>query len=1114
MIAGVSGDLLSSTSLAAFDRPEADAVADEERHWMRAVVQWWRDVERTLGPASAPRLVLDAGATPLAHLLGLHLLRVEPHPWGLSSVVAHRATPVGTLACIAWGSSAAAARRHVIGCSLAAGLPWSMTFSGTTLTVFDATHPWARRCLSFDLRTVTRTAASLRVLRTLINGTALEGGSNSPLAQTIARSDASSVAVCTTLGRGVLAALDELVRELGGGRPRDRHRVSHDRHTFEQSLTLIFRLVFLLFAEARHLVPMWHRTYRDAYSMAALCERLIADPRVRGVWAAVQAMARLAHAGCEVDDLRVTAFNGRLFAPGRTPLGERRAVRDTVAANVVLALGTEPGTTGRRSVGFHDLGVEQLGAVYERVLDYEPVRERGALTLRPTSVERKTTGSFYTPRAMTDFVVRRTLAPLTNGKSADEILRLRVIDPAMGSGAFLVAACRYLSDRVEQARLADGTWREEAVSDADRAEIMRTVAERCLFGIDHNPTAVQLARLSLWLSTMAADRPLTFLDHHLAVGNSLVGARLADLMQPPAPRGNSIRGGQLTLFDEQARLAWTRTVVPERLRLASDPSRTAADVRAKEQRFQRLSTGDVLSQQWTRAADLWCGLALSGGAIPPGLYSDLLRHLLGDSTALAARELAPLVEEAIGRSAAYHAVHWELLFPEVFFDADGHPRADAGFDAVVGNPPWEVLRADSGTDTQRGAARDVLAAAMRFIRTSGHFRLHGGGHVNQYQLFLERSIQALRPGGRLGLLLPAGLQSDVGSADLRRALLDHCRIDTWIGFDNRRAIFPIHRSVRFIVLAGTAAGHTEALPMMDGGSDPAVLARLPDEPASTAGTLPLISVTRAFVARWDSEHLSLPALTSPAAMAIAARALETPALADPQGWGVTFGRELNATDDRPRFVPAGARVDGLPIVEGKQVRPFAVDLGAVTLAVPRPYARTRLGSRWSKPRVCYRDVAAATNRLTLIAAVLPAGVVSVHTVFCARTVLSSADTWCLTALLNSLVANYLVRLQMTTHVTTTLMARLPVPRPFAGSAVHAELGRLAAVLSSHGAIDDQPEAYARLNAIAAGLYGLDAAAYAHVISTFPLLGPALCSGLRHAPPLGDLNAPSTMRSWR
>jgi hypothetical protein len=1091
VISGVSGDLLSSAYLGAHLAGEDGPHLPRGSGWMRAVVQWWRRAGAALGPASPSRVLLDIGARPLLELLDLGLAHIEHHAWGHAAVLTFRGEPVATLVCQRWGATPSAVWRQALRASLGVQLPWALLYCGDTLTIVDAARPWSRRVLTFAFPTVCRQPRALVALWSLGSGPALSPGQDGWLGQAIRTSDRATTDVCAALGRGVLQSLRALINELGSREGTSPRRRADDRLVFDQLLTIVYRVLFLLFAEARQLVPMWHRVYRDAYSVQALCDRLLVNPRAPGTWAALQAMARLAHVGCHADDLRVTAFNGRLFAPARTPLAERCRVSDGAAAEVVLSLGTSMSREGRRRIAFHDLGVEQLGAVYERVLDYEPVRAGRALILQPTSADRKTSGSFYTPRAMTDFLVRRTLGPLLEGRSADAILSLRVLDPAMGSGAFLVAACRYLAERVEQARLADGTWMSGEVTEADRAELARSVAERCLYGIDRNATAVQLARLSLWLTTLSVGRPLTFLDHHLVVGNSLVGARLADLTHAPA-RPWTPDERQPGLFDEEARRVWGRTVVPERHRLASDPSNSPAEVRAKERRLERLLANDGVVARWSRAADLWCGLAMRRTRPAAGLYADLQLHVAGQTTALPPRHLAVLADEAIAAARALDATHWELLFPEVYLDAEGRPRQDAGFDAVIGNPPWEVLRADTGDPSQRAGARDEATAMMRFAAWSGHYRLHASGHVNQYQLFVERALQALVPGGRFGLILPSGLQSDVGSAGVRRALLDRVRVDTWVMFDNRRAVFPIHRSVRFLLLAGGGSEATETIPMSDGGSEVSRLARVPDDPRQERDTLPHVRVSRGFLERWDPIHLTVPRFSSAADLAIASRALEAPALGDGAGWGVTFGRDLNATDDRAHFRSgAHPRSGELPVIEGKHLRPFGVETEAVRSFVPRPLAARKLGDRWKRPRLCYRDVASTTNRLTLIAAVLPAGAVSTHTVFCTRTALDEPDTWCLTALLNSLATNFLVRLQMSTHVTTALMARLPVPRPRRGSAEYRDLATFAQGLSRSRAIEDEPEVYARLNAIAAGLYGLAPDAYAHIVSTFPLLSATL-----------------------
>src|SRR5439155_9698217 len=158
-----------------------------------------------------------------------------------------------------------------------------------------------------------------------------------------------------------------------------------------------------------------------------------------------------------------------------------------------------------------------------------PGLRTGAIQLRRGGDRRKSSGSFYTPQSITDYLVRRTLHPVAGTASSSDILRLRIVDPAMGSAAFLVSACRYLARAYEQALIRDGDCLPDDIDDRDRAEFRRHIAQQCLYGVDLNPTAVQLGRLSLWLATLAADKPLTFLDHHLVVGDSLLGASLIDI---------------------------------------------------------------------------------------------------------------------------------------------------------------------------------------------------------------------------------------------------------------------------------------------------------------------------------------------------------------------------------------------------------------------------------------------------------------------------------------------------------------------------------------------------------------------------------------------------------
>ncbi len=1084
MVPGVGGRLVSHSFLEQHLLPSLDESvhAADIADLARGLTRWWRVVLRTLGPASSARPVFDVAVGPLLALLGYPAVSLAPQPWGLAGVLrAGGRADVVTLI-LPWPARVDAAWRDAVRGGVVSDARWALVSNGHALRLIDCAKPWTRLAIEFDLGAVVTDPRGAPVLWALARADAIAAADADPtsLSAVIAASGRHAARVCRSLGDGVLDALPDLAAALEA--PRAPGRRGPAAHAFHQALTIVYRVLFLLFAEARGLVPIWNEVYREGYTIDALCRRIAERPAAPGLWSALQAISRMAHAGCRAGDLDVTAFNGRLFSPAYAPLVERRRVPDAVVRRMVLALATTDGAAGRHRIGYHDLGVEELGSVYERVLDREPSPGATAPGLSRGTTARKATGSFYTPRAITEFLVRRTLQPLTEGRTADEILSLRVVDPAMGSGAFLVAACLYLADQGERAMVRDGRWQAADITAADRASLRRQVAERCLYGVDLNPTAVQLARLSLWLTTLAADRPLTFLDHHLATGNSLLGASLADLARPPLARDRARPAAsvapRLPLFEDEMAATLAGRVLPERVRLALDSSDTLDAVRRKERRLSALTAPGGPFAAWMRAAHAWCAIALWPGAPPSGgLAGEMLAAAMGGPTTLGRqveRWLTRAEEIAQGES----VFHWPLAFPEVFFDETGRPRADAGFDAVIGNPPWDVVRSTSH---------------LRFFRGSGLYRHQGRGHPNRYQLFLERAWHLTRPGGRFGIILPSGLASDQGSAALRRRLLDRCEVDTWVGFDNRQGIFPIHRSVRFVLLAATQAGSTDRLRMSCGLHDTAALDRRASL-ASEDGDTDAIVISRARLEAWDPDSLTIPEVTSPVALAVATQAADAaPPLGAAHGWHARFGRELNATDDREHFRAAGAGGDdAIPILEGKHVSPFRVSVADATQVIPRGVAARLIDPAISfdRVRLAYREVASATNRLTLIAALLPRRTLTTHTVFCLKAPLPPRAQWCLLALLNSLVANFLVRLRVTTHVTAALMATLPVPRPLPDSRAFRELASLAMRLSRRGP-DAAPAAYARLNAIVATLYDLTPDQYAHVVESFPLLPESL-----------------------
>ena len=1085
MIPGFSGHLISEQFL---EQRMALLPSPHQRLAVDARFRECRERQHLLGPASSVRTLLESSALPIASELGFSIVadvNLQEHA-AMATLRSDRT--VVALIVTRWGDRLDAWWRPAVVDARRRGASWCLLLNGTHIRLLNAARVFSRRFAEFDLDSAADNATTLAAMRMLIAADALTrktaGRDDSPVDILVDLSEQHASDVCRSLRNGVLEASENILRALVA-----RPHTQAVPDVFEQALTIVYRMLFLFFAEGRSLVPSWHPIYRSSYSLERLSEQAI-DRTPVGLWDALRAAARLAHAGCRAGDLRVTPFNGRLFAPSRTPLAERRDLDDDAARRSLVALSTRPAPDGegRERIAYRDLGVEQLGAVYETLLDYVPriervrtpgtQRTRAVVSLETGSGVRKATGTFYTPQPIAAYLIRQTLDPLVRDATPEQILGLRVLDPSMGSGAFLVGACAYLGDAYEMAIIKHGRCHASDLGPQERAAIRRSIAERCLYGVDLNPMAVQLARLSLWLATLAVDRPLSFLDHHLQVGNSLIGAWISCLRRAPMDRRR--RTEPLPLLDELPVSNTLRDVLPIRFSLASDPNDTPEQVRAKERTLAALTRRESALSRWKRVADVWCARWFASDLqAHAGLFAALSDAILTDRGGLPHATAEQFLTVAEAAAARHRFFHWELEFPEVFFDADGKRRSNAGFDAVVGNPPWDMVRADQGSESRRSASREETAAVVRFTRDAGVYEAQSDGHANRYQLFLERSLALTRTGGRIGLVLPSGLIADQGSARLRRLLFARANVETIVGFENKQAIFPIHRSVRFALLTAEAGMATQSIACRLGEVDPSVLERRDDE--SSREPACAVRLSPDLLQRLSGDDLSVPDLRNQTDLTIAERAaaLFRP-LGDQAGWSARFGRELNATDDRD-VLQAARR--GLPVVEGKLIGPYRVRLDDARWSIAKRDAHRLLGERHQHWRLAYRDVASPTNRLTLIAALLAPGTVSTHTVFCLRSALPLGAQRFLCGMFNSLLVNFLVRLRVTTHVTTAIVERLPIPLAEEAGPVFEDVGSIARALGQR----HEPALEARLNAMVAKLYQLSEDEFSHVLQTFPLI---------------------------
>jgi len=1015
ILPGIGGWLLPARFLAERVAPHATCDPRIQPQWER----WWREVANTCGPATGVRTLFDVAAMPMFGRLGFRARHAHFRPGSATAVLLTPGGRTVSLIVRPWAAQPSALWREATTAAREHGADWCCICAPPTLSFVPASGHAQRRSLDFSLPATIEPAA-IGVFLSLASASSFDAHTLDRLITTAA---ADHARVRADLQEGVMTAMASFTSLLAT----------------EEALTLVYRILFLLFAESRHLVPQDHPIYRDSYTLSSLCEEALRSTPARGLWDGLAAISRLSRHGGRVDSLEVFPFNGHLFAQQAAPSLEsvrgrgRRTrdsdARDAVVADALIALGTRKEPAGRVAISYADLGVEELGAVYERVLDIDEV------TLRPGrhSPRRKDTGTFYTPQALADFVVHRTLAPLTEGRTADRLLELRIVDPAMGSGAFLVAALRYLAAAYERALIRDGRCAPSDVTDADRAGFRRLIAQQCLFGVDANPVAVQVARLSLWLATLAHTKPLSFLDHRFRVGNSLIGASPDDIHRSP-----NATTRDLPLFDVgRSRLeTMLRRVMPAVKDISTRPDDSVADVRRKEAAWASLQEDSHPLTRWRQAVSLWCAQWFWPAGLrraSPAEIREGAEALVHGRSTLSAAEAGRFAAIARDVTQQHQCFHWSLEFPDVFHEG-------GGFDAVIGNPPWEMVRRDSSSG-RRGATRDPL---VTFVRESGLYPLCRRGHLNLYQPFVERSLSLVRPSGRVGLIVPWGFAVDDGAAGLRTALVDAGALDTIVGLDNSRGLFPIHRGLRFAVMVATPGGAPRDTRARFGVTSIEAIESLTtslDEPLT-------MQLSAQSLAQMGGPGRRIPDLRCGEDRAWLSEVMRAhPAIGAANGWSAQFSRELNATDDRGSFtLKRGA--DHLPVADGKHIGPFVVHHDRCERFIAGPVAQDQLpDARFMRPRLVYRDVSGVGNRFTLVAAVMPAGVVTTHTLFCLRNPLGAAEQHFLCGIFNSHLMNRVVRLLMGSHVTTSLVEQLPVPR-WDGTSAQRRVSQLARRLAN------------------------------------------------------------------
>lgn len=662
----------------------------------------------------------------------------------------------------------------------------------------------------------------------------------------------------------------------------------------EAALVLLYRLLFMLYAEDRDLLPVNERRYDD-YALRALREevrrRLDAGDALSNsaapMWHRIADLARIIDAGDA--SVGIPPYNGGLFARQRTPLLDAIRLPDAVIAPALDALSFELDGGERRYINYRDLSVQQLGSIYERLLEHEVVRTDDGIAIRPNAFARKNSGSYYTPDELVQLILEQTLEPLFDDADAafdaalaalrpgdapdyrgrqleaadpaKAILALKICDPAMGSGHFLVSLVDTLADRVLEAiaaaaerasaeeyvsplmadiaRVRDtilanaegGGWNIDPAHLDDRHIVRRMVLKRCVYGVDKNPMAVELAKVALWLHTFTVGAPLSFIDHHLRCGDSLFGLWVRDAIDKSERLGGGL--------------------------LHADPLRQAQASAAAMGVIESLTDAEIAEAH--RSAEMYFGITAQTAPLDAfvslihafdwlrptrpaerrkfdGSVRQWLDGQFGDPVQIAegradprargreedAEAFAAILTRARALIAEERFLNWQIAFPGVWSDWSSAERK-GGFDAIVGNPPWdriklqqvewfaarrpEIALAQRASDRARmiralADAGDPLHAdfvhadaraadTLRMARDGGHYPLLSRGDINLYSLFVERAHALVKQGpnergGMVGLLTPSGIASDLSASAFFRGVATEGRLKALYDFENRR----------------------------------------------------------------------------------------------------------------------------------------------------------------------------------------------------------------------------------------------------------------------------------------------------------------------------------------
>ncbi|MGO7265004.1 Eco57I restriction-modification methylase domain-containing protein [Rhizobium leguminosarum] len=901
----------------------------------------------------------------------------------------------------------------------------------------------------------------------------------------------------------------------------------------KQLLRLVYRLIFLMTAEDRNVLldPAAGKDASTLFQRGYSTDRLRERARVRAAWDrhadAYQGIRILIRAaGFGEPRLGIPALGG-IFAGDQCPDIENLPILNKRFLQALYHLSWMEHAKSLVRINWRDMETEELGSVYESLLELTPAITENAsrfyfvkgegdvLTNRQDAAQdnsRKLTGSYYTPDPLVQLLLDQALDPLIERKIAENpndpeiLLTLDVIDPACGSGHFLLGAARRIANSLAELRTSG------SATEIDYRHAMRDVIARCIYGVDRNAFAVELCRLALWLESVEPGRPLGFLSNRILHGDSLVGVRNPEMLRRGVPEAafealtdadDKAVSSEIKRWNRELRTGKAATgmlaeyAIPEEIVTAAEkllamPAETLADIVAQETAFN-----DLVKQ------DSWKRFKLGGDAYVSAFYVPKVgpvsvRDTNGipttDTVWSALREEAPAPTFTnIARQRA--SFDWYLAFPQVF--------EKGGFDLVLGNPPWETMSPDAkeffskydggvrflAKDEQAARINELLSlpgvqqewdaycrdlyVSANFFKKSGRYRLFaegnlGKGDFNVYRMFVELALQIVKPGGRAAQFVPENLYNGANAAAIRAHLFDSCELQTLVGFENTGGIwFETDTRLKFCLYVAVPGGRTESFAATFGVNSHEKLTSLKDG-------LP-IQIPVALVREFSPEAQAVAEVVHRSDIEIARKLYAKYPRFGEELDGVStrqYSRELDMGNDRDEF---DGDKDGFPVFEGRMVEAFdyrakAYMSGRGRAAVWRqvPFGTKgkeilpqwriaqgaipkKIGDRWTRYRLGFCDVASPTNQRAFVAALIPPMVVCGDKV----PTLELSDRrpeshMLLLGVINSICMDFLVRKKISLKMAFNIVDSLPLPRSFGNGRVEIAIAQRALLLAATG----------------------------------------------------------------